>query len=1125
MPGSPGYVRLAASSVRSLSSIAFDSVREAVLIVNANAKHLPVVLANAAACNAFLGESIAEDLLERPLYGLLTPSSASTLAGILDSALSEESGLPVSRMLSWRLKGDATSVAMTEIKLLDTSSVPAPVASPFTGLPGSGASPALDEDIAAPAPASRLIMLTFAPTAAEREIGIALDQMPINFVILDPDLRVTYANAGAASFAGARHPAEVRSVSALELAPMNALPHEVYARALGGCPYHDDAVECRSALGAHLEIEVRPLKDTDSVTGLAVLYSMTSERRVLKTLQGASKHRLETLTENARDIIAVVSTDGRLIYISGGLRNALGYSFEERHLHSIFEIAHPDDLPAMKARFAQLASGEIRRYSIEYRARHKEGHYRWFDAVYVSALDDPMINGIIVNARDITERKEAESRLAQREEVFRLAADSVDGVIYEWDIGKGISRRSRGAYEILGLQPDQSSVDFWRERIHPADLPEAMRKINIALISGRGWSVSYRIRDSRGRYRSVLERGLIQRNAAGDPIKAIGSLVDISEVRRLTDLLADTQRTAQTGGWEYSYGTRELSWTDEMFRIYDTSPQSFTVSWESMLAQCTPDSRHRFHEACVRAETTDGHFDLELEIVTLRNRRIWVRMIGHLELVDGQPCRAFGSMQNVQAQKLAQIALENSMGWLKLSMNMAHMHAWRWDKATDELEFAIAEGKQISLPDEYPTLEVLLGRLHPQDRAGIARAIDQAFKYHCEVHEEFRLKASDGRYRSYATVARPLFDSAGAPRGLVGVTQDVTSRRESEAQLRRSEQLLRVTTTNTADLLMLVDHELRVRFINRSLGGRTIDQIVGADVAELLPLKARRAVIARLRQVLYTGETANHEFECEPRWWDAGDLEPQFLEYRAVVVRDEGIPSGISISVRNITERKRLEQEILNVATRERNTIGRDLHDGLGQELTGIALMLRGVATRIQREAPAAIGQVNEIVAHVNQSIESARALARGLLPVCTDGGGLPFALRGLAGRSRDLYGLEVNFRAELRPDISLSETTASHLYRIAQEALTNAARHGHASRVEIFLTVTKKNFSLRITDDGVGIGVPDKPAAGMGLKIMRYRAGMIGAKFEIGPNMPRGTVVRVTAEPSEMALLDGQCS
>jgi signal transduction histidine kinase len=127
--------------------------------------------------------------------------------------------------------------------------------------------------------------------------------------------------------------------------------------------------------------------------------------------------------------------------------------------------------------------------------------------------------------------------------------------------------------------------------------------------------------------------------------------------------------------------------------------------------------------------------------------------------------------------------------------------------------------------------------------------------------------------------------------------------------------------------------------------------------------------------------------------------------------------------------------------------------------------------------------------------------------------GGLAFALRELAARSHDLYGMEVNFRAEVWPALNLDETDASHLYRIAQEALTNAARHGHATLVDIFLLVTRNTFLLYITDNGEGFRLPASPYSGMGLKIMKYRAGMIGARFEIAPNEPRGTVIRITGE------------
>jgi signal transduction histidine kinase len=154
----------------------------------------------------------------------------------------------------------------------------------------------------------------------------------------------------------------------------------------------------------------------------------------------------------------------------------------------------------------------------------------------------------------------------------------------------------------------------------------------------------------------------------------------------------------------------------------------------------------------------------------------------------------------------------------------------------------------------------------------------------------------------------------------------------------------------------------------------------------------------------------------------------------------------------------------------------------------------------------------------VNQSIETARSLARGLLPVDSHGGGLAGALHALADRSRELYGLEVDCRVKIAPDCPLSDLTANHLYRIAQEALTNAARHAQATSVAVYLLVNTRKFMLRILDDGVGLGGTSASNSGMGLKIMKYRASMIGATFEIAPNQPHGTVICVTGYVTTVA-------
>jgi signal transduction histidine kinase len=168
------------------------------------------------------------------------------------------------------------------------------------------------------------------------------------------------------------------------------------------------------------------------------------------------------------------------------------------------------------------------------------------------------------------------------------------------------------------------------------------------------------------------------------------------------------------------------------------------------------------------------------------------------------------------------------------------------------------------------------------------------------------------------------------------------------------------------------------------------------------------------------------------------------------------------------------------------------------------------------------VANVNEIVALVNQSIETRARWRAGSCRCAPRPAASAFALRELAARGRDLYGLDVNFRAKYGRSSTLNETDASHLYRIAQEALTNTARHGHASRVDIVLR-RANSFMLRITDDGQGFRLP-ATSTGMGLKIMKYRAGMIGAKFEIGANEPRGTVVGGGEQPVPGRGLSQSC-
>jgi PAS domain S-box-containing protein len=203
---------------------------------------------------------------------------------------------------------------------------------------------------------------------------------------------------------------------------------------------------------------------------------------------------------------------------------------------------------------------------------------------------------------------------------------------------------------------------------------------------------------------------------------------------------------------------------------------------------------------------------------------------------------------------------------------------------------------------------------------------------------------------------------------------------------------------------------------------------------------------------------------------------------------------GLVCTIRDISTRKELEQEILEISNREQRRLGSDLHDGLGQELTGLSLLLKSLEVQMTRESPSFLPQLTKITELVAHTIQSTRSLARGLAPVNLERGGLTEALRHLAARCADMYSLNCRFDDRTMNLPVLDEGSATHLYRIAQEATTNAARYARAKSIQIELRSTPRKLHLTIADDGIGLSrglAQGKP--GLGLKIMEYRAHMMG--------------------------------
>jgi signal transduction histidine kinase len=214
-----------------------------------------------------------------------------------------------------------------------------------------------------------------------------------------------------------------------------------------------------------------------------------------------------------------------------------------------------------------------------------------------------------------------------------------------------------------------------------------------------------------------------------------------------------------------------------------------------------------------------------------------------------------------------------------------------------------------------------------------------------------------------------------------------------------------------------------------------------------------------------------------------------------------------------LSERLRsMEREIISVSEREQVRIGRDLHDGLCQYLVAIAYTAGLLKHDLEKAAPAKAATAGEIADLLQDAVVRTRDLARGLSPVDSDEDGLASALEALASRTSKLMG--VSCFLIYPKSVSIPDNSqAVHLFRIAQEAVSNAVKHGHARSVIIALESTDSELSLRISDDGVGFDPVKLEKRGMGLNTMSYRAHLESGRLDIEPNAPNGTVVTCTID------------
>jgi PAS domain S-box-containing protein len=778
------------------------------------------------------------------------------------------------------------------------------------------------------------------------------------------------------------------------------------------------------------------------------------------------------------------------------------------------ENIHPDERLEAMRRFSEHVAGKAEYYDAEYRIRTRGGVWRWvFERGRVVERDaQGKALRMLGVCMDLDETKVAERRANARNERVEAALQLTTAGVWDWDVEHNLTHHTDGYYRVFGVDPafGRANIKTWRT-VLGTDPDREIERFRERLLhvdpAAQALETEYRFRHTDGSWHWALDRAyVVDRAPDGSTRRVLGLVVDITARKiRETGLSAADQRfraiarelrcviyeiDADTGlstseGVErvLGYTNAELPRPADWAALVHPDDQPLLQQWFDRSAESMVALQYRIRHR-------DGHY------VTLLDSPCVVRDAA------GKVVRIVGVAIDISEQATAQEALRASQELLQIVA-----------AGTGDWLILVDSERRVQFINRgirNHSRESIIGQrideiAVPQDRPAILAALTQVLQTGEPMELQLASSGNDSR----------LFDArvraVSSPQEITGAVINIT-----EITDRQAAQRLRETQARMFELLhegvVVIDINNMIRMANpafeRMFGfqsGTAVDTPIDDLIAQPRGMRREQLDQHLLGSITEPPGITPVEFKCRRR--DGSMFDAACV---ATLTHVDGETHRLAV-ITDVTERRGLEREILEIAGREQLRIGSDLHDGLGQDLTGVALMLRSVVAQLRRENSSARADVEDIISLVNGAIESTRAMARGLAPVGADRGGLIAGLQSMAVRGMERYGVRAHFNTNLKEPLTLEDGAATHLYRIAQEAFTNAIRHGRVTQVTIELATAEGTLTLSVQDNGRGFDERNASNNGLGLKLMRYRAQMLGGDVTIAGNNGGGVVVRCT--------------
>ena len=685
----------------------------------------------------------------------------------------------------------------------------------------------------------------------------------------------------------------------------------------------DDLVFAVGGVGEQTErhLNMRVARVGDQV---AITWIDATERRSIEAQLGASEQRFRAAVGSMLDSFTIVSAvrddwgeivDFRYEYVNEAHCALVGFDREQLLGHRIGELF--PDYPGSD-RFAVYRRVAVTGEPCRTDDVHQEG--AWARTPLATRVVDTIIasvgENLVVSARDVTERRRNEEELRLRAELLDLAHDAV---IVRDPIESRVTFWNREAQHIYGYSPEEALGRVTHELLATV-FPESRQAVDDALAREGRWVGELRHTRKDGKVIVVSSRQALQRGADGRPSAIIELNSDITERKRVEEKLAHvagllerTEEVSKTGGWEYDVATRELTWTDEVYRIYGVARTSDPTEVTQAIAAYDPESAPIIDAAFQRLVAEGVPYDLELGLLRADGQRIWVRTIGRPVIDDGRVVRVGGNISDVTERKRVQDALRASDELFHSGFDHSPtgMALTGLDSSLVEVNAAFARMLGFDDPEQLAGQD-FARFTHPDDvapnREGIRLMVEERKSYVAEK----RYIRRDGAVVSALVGSTAVLDADGRPSMLFTQVQDITERKQAEAALRASEERFRGGFENSPIGMALVGLDGRYLEVNatlaRMLGFEEPAELAGQSFTNFIhPDEVALAQTAPQR-VIETGA------ERGERRYVRKDATVVYTLYTGTLVRDEdGQPLVFFAQLEDITERKLAEAEVLRL--------------------------------------------------------------------------------------------------------------------------------------------------------------------------------------------------------------------